>query len=203
MNPNDRQIWLAILAKLVAPTEPVAAARAMQPMLAMLAGYPDEAFTPTSAQHIALTGRILPDGKTAPLTRVPTYGELETALGKWWGSKREMAAVLAQPIARKALPGPEWQGHPPEVLDAVRDVVHAFQAERSFSKPASAPAKAVIKPAHLSPGALLAAYEAQKRAGATGLDVRIAGLRRQMGLDSGAGVGAVLSDPRGVMAGVG
>jgi hypothetical protein len=183
MSANDRQIWLAILAKLVAPTEPVAAAKAMQPMLALLAGYPDEAFVPASAQHVAVTGRILPDGKTAPLTRVPTYGELETALGRWWRNRRDVLDAQSAPRAREALSAPPPRPHDgqnPEAVEAVRNVVSAFVADRTFSRPATRPASRSVKPSHASPGHLLAFYEAQRAAGLTGLDGRIEALRQQV-----------------------
>ncbi len=184
MSANDRQMWVAILAKLVAPMEPVAAAKAMQPMLAMLAGYPDQAFTPSSAQHVALTGRIMPDGQSAPLNRVPTYGELDTALGKWWRVKRDMIAVQAQPIARPALTAPEpptHEGQDPEALEAVRRMVQAFQAERTFTKPAGSAARAPIKAAPVSDGVLLASYEREAANGNAAAQIRVDMLRQKLG----------------------
>lgn len=202
MSATDRQMWLAVLAKLVAPTEPIAAAKAMTPMMALMKSFPDQAFTTDSARHVATTGRIMSDGSTAPLNRVPTYGELEKALGRWWWTQRERAQIQAQPIARKALPGPVPQPREqadPAAVEAVRTVVRSFVAERAalasqaFQAPDRRP-----KPLHLSSGQLLTAYEAQQAAGAVGLDGRVAVLRRQMGLDSGADDGAVCGHPGGV-----
>ena len=184
MSANDRQMWLAILAKLVAPMEPIAAVKALTPMIPMLAGYPDQAFTPSSAQHVATTGRILPDGKTAPLNRVPTFGELDVALGKWWRAKREMLAVQAQPIASPALSAPEpplHEGQDPEAVDAVRRMVEAFKAERTFSQPQGSAARAKIKPAHGSDGQLLAAYEKLAREGSDAAATRAAMIRQRLG----------------------
>jgi hypothetical protein len=184
MSANDRQMWIAILAKLVAPMEPIAAAKAMQPMLAMLAGYPDQAFTPSSAQHVALTGRIMPDGSTAPLNRVPTYGELDTALGKWWRAKREMLAVLGQPIARAAIQAPdpeEREGMNPEAREHVRAVVQAFAAERTFNQPSTSPNRVAVKAAPVSDGMLAAMWERESANGNTGAQVRIEMLRRKIG----------------------
>lgn len=184
MSANDRQMWVAILAKLVAPMEPVAAAKAMQPMLAMLAGYPDQAFTPSSAQHVATTGRVLPDGSTAPLSRVPTYGEIDVALGKWWRVKRDMLAVQAQPIARPALPAPEPQereGLNPEAREYVRSVVQAFAAERTFNQPSSSPNRVAVKAAPVSDGMLLAAYDKLAAEGNQAAATRAAMLRQRVG----------------------
>lgn len=177
--------WLKALGSVVASglsaSEAGAKLAAMVPWAA--ADFGPECFTPATLKSAARDFKFF-----------PAYAELAAHLRHF---QRDETPRIGYEI-----PQPR-RAPTAEEVEHVAATLRAFQAERSFSKPASAPAKAAVKPAHLSPGALLAAYEAQKRAGATGLDVRIAGLRRQMGLDSGAGVGAVLSDPRGVMAGAG
>lgn len=181
MNPR---MWFAVLAKMVAPMEPVAAAKGMEPMLAALGGYPEQAFTDASARHVATTGRVLPDGSTAPLSRVPTYGEVDIALGKWWRSERERLMALQAPTPQEALPAPDLQdrdGLNPEVREYVRAVVQAFAAERSFNQPSSSPNRVAVKAAPVSDGVLLAAYEKLAADGNQAAATRAAMLRQRVG----------------------
>lgn len=180
-----RPMWAAMLAKMVAPLEPERAAKAIVPMLAMLGGYPDDAFTVDSMQTVCLTGRILPDGSSAPLNRVPTFGELEVALGKWWRHECEMRALRAAPIAREALPGPPAvkEGWTPEAAEHVRGVVAAFAAERSWNADGGRRDKPTPVRAHpLNDGELLALYEAMAARGSPGAAARVAVLRKRLGL---------------------
>lgn len=180
-----RQMWAAMLAKMVSPLEPERAAKAICLMLPMLSGYPDDAFTPESVQTICTTGRILADGSEGPLNRVPTFGELECALGKWWRHQREMAALRAQPIAREALPAPApapaAPGWTPEAAEHVRAVVGAFAAERSWNEPGQQRNEgAPVKPHRLSDGHLLAVYEAMAAQGNSGAAVRVQMIRARL-----------------------
>jgi len=178
-----RQMWVAVLGKLVAPLEPERATKALAAMLPMLSRYPDAAFSPESAQTICASGRILADGSEAPLNRVPTFGELECALGKWWRHQREMRELRAQPIAREALPAPapaarDWT---PEAAEHVRGVVAAFAAERSWNEPGRQRDEAAqVKPHRLSDGHLLAVYEAMAAQGNPGAAVRVRMIRARM-----------------------
>lgn len=74
---KHRKQWIAMLAKLVAPMETIAAGKAMSEMLPMLEDFPDGAFTIASLHAVA-----------AATKRVPTYGELRTSLGAWWSANR-------------------------------------------------------------------------------------------------------------------
>lgn len=156
MTPMDRKMWSAVLAKLVAPMEPERAAKAIAAMTVALS-YPAEAFTLDSAREVCSTGRILPDGETAPLTRVPTFGEIDMALGRWWRKRREHAAYVAQPKAREALPAPEKKGPTDAEKDAVSATVQGLVTEIAAGQP-GAPPKPKVQSRYLSEGALLETY---------------------------------------------
>lgn len=182
MSHMPRPIWSATIAKLVSPLEPERAAKAIAGLVAVL-DFPDEAFTMASAQAVCSTGRVLEAGVYGPLTRVPTFGELQTALGRSWNQSRQMRSVRAAPVARERLPAPETdvRGPTPEVVAEVGALVKAFTAERSFNQPAGmTPSKPKVQPRHLSDGHLLAEYERLSREGVVGAATRVAMLRKKI-----------------------
>lgn len=112
----------------------------------------------------------------------PAYAELAEFLRK---QRRDEPPRLSYDI-----PQPKAPPSPGEI-DHVGRLVAAFTAERAAARaPGTLPPDQRPKPRHLSPGQLLAAYEAQQAAGAVGLDGRVAVLRRQMGVDSEAEIAA-------------
>jgi hypothetical protein len=204
MTSMPRPMWAATLAKLVAPMEPERAAKAIAGMMPVLS-FPDDAFTLASAREVASAGRVMeaevrgPGGSLirsaayGPLTRVPTFGEIETAVGRWWRHEREMRKVRAAPIAREALPAPsdhmassdasaETEA-PDDAREHVANLVRAFVAERSFIQPANGPTRVPVKPRHLSDGRLLEEYQRLAEAGAPGAAIRLQTLRRKMAVD--------------------
>lgn len=75
--PSDVRLeWLRRLATLVRPLDPKGALAAMQPFLELM-GFPPEAYCPKSLRACA-----------EALKHVPSYGELNEALGKWWRDHR-------------------------------------------------------------------------------------------------------------------
>lgn len=182
MSHMPRPIWSATIAKLVSPLEPERAAKAIAGLVAVL-DFPDEAFTMASAQAVCSTGRVLEAGVYGPLTRVPTFGELQTALGRSWNQSRRMQSVRAAPVARERLPAPETdvRGPTPEVVAEVGALVKAFTAERSFRHTGtgiSANPRAESK--YLSDGQLLAEYERLASEGVTIFQPLIAMLRKKI-----------------------
>jgi hypothetical protein len=169
-----REVWIAMLAKAVAPMEPERAGKGLADMLPMLR-YPDEAFTIASLNAVCNEGRILSDGSTAPLNRVPTFGELNTVLGRYWFQQRQRAEIRAIPEAREALPAPERKGPTEEEKAVVRAVVEAFAMERSFAADPPAPPRS----AALNDRDLLAIYKRAALDGLPGARERLAMLRRQ------------------------
>lgn len=89
-DPKRRREWLAMLAKLTAPMQAVAAAKALGDMVPMLADYPDGAFTMASLNHVAGNCR-----------RVPSLAELREQLGPWWRQNRPEHVTLANPHHRE------------------------------------------------------------------------------------------------------
>jgi hypothetical protein len=77
INERHRLQWVAMLAKLVAPMDATAAAKALADMLPMLADFPDAAFSIGSLQAIAGSAK-----------RTPTYADLRRGLGAWWHANR-------------------------------------------------------------------------------------------------------------------
>lgn len=169
-----------MLAKLVAPMDAERGAAGMAAMLPMLAHYPDAMFTPASAAAVASTGRVFDIGKYGPLTRIPTFGELDTALGRWWRQERERVALRAEPEPRLALAGPPAPAAAERPLAAVRDVVQAFVAERAALHVEEAPARRKVTPRPLSDGQLLVLYEEGARSGDALAAARLVGLRRRI-----------------------
>lgn len=69
----DRNIWVAMVAKLCAPQDAAGAARGLMAYLPMLADFPPPAFTAQSAEAVARANRY-----------VPSYAQLRDALADWW-----------------------------------------------------------------------------------------------------------------------
>jgi len=93
---TDRKHWIAMLAKLVCPTDAVGAARSLASMLPMLPDFPDGAFTLASLDYVALQCR-----------RLPSYAELRAALGEWWKLNRPEPLAIAAPTEDRSATG-EW-----------------------------------------------------------------------------------------------
>lgn len=166
-------MWAAVLAKWVAPMDAARGAKALVDMLSGLDAYPDAAFTEQSAREIAMTGRIMGDGSHAPLTRVPTFGELELVLARWWFLNRPdkpPPAVEYIPVAyRVDIPKPR---DPPTEAEVayVGDIVHRLKwdletaaAAREDARPEPAQRR---NPAEMSEQQLLETYEKAGPAGA-------------------------------------
>lgn len=201
MTAMPRNVWAATLAKLVSPMDSASAAKAISSIVPML-NFPDSLFTLASAREVAATGRVFdaedrkPDGtliraeKNGPLTRVPTFGEIEHVLNRIYAHEREMAKIRAMPVAREALPAPANyvppvvpQTHPgqsPEACEHVASIVRAFVAERSFNQPANSPERAPVQPRHLSDGQLLLEYEKLAKQGVAGAHIRARMLREKI-----------------------
>lgn len=176
MSANPRQMWAAVLAKLVAPMDAERAGKAIAGMLPMLSGYPDEAFTVQAAQLVCSEGRVLPDGSFAPMNRVPTFGEIDVVMGRHWRKQREMAALKSVPVAREALPPPAPPPRDEAAQEAVRTTVAAFMAERSWNDqdPVTKP-KVQARP--LSHGQLIVLYSRLAAEGDRAALVRLGMLR--------------------------
>ena len=76
-DPKLRHRWMAMLAKLCAPADPVSAVAALIAMLPLLAVFPDEAFCDRSLADVAAKAR-----------RLPSYADLRGWLDEWWRANR-------------------------------------------------------------------------------------------------------------------
>ena len=108
MSQDNRRKWCVMLAKLVRPMDPEAAASALIDMLPLLESVPDECFCRRSLQHVASVCR-----------RMPTFGELQDALADWWRDNRHE-------FAPKALPAPAPTGG----MDAIDHLWVAYYRKR-------------------------------------------------------------------------
>jgi hypothetical protein len=80
---KNRQQWVAMLAKLVAPMDATRAAKALADMLPMLADFPDAAFCLDSLNAVATK-------RSAP----PSYADLRSDLAKWWKQHRPQPVAI-------------------------------------------------------------------------------------------------------------
>jgi hypothetical protein len=180
----NRQAWSAMLAKLVAPMDAERAAKAIAGMLPMLSHFPDAAFSVASLEAVCASGRVLPDGSQAPMNRVPTLGELALAIGRNWAKEREMMRLRQMPIVYEGLPAPKPEDRDPVVIEAVRNVVGAFVEQRTWNRPENQlPGdRHKVRPRHLTDQQLLIEYEALSARGIPGAAIRVAMLRKKLGL---------------------
>lgn len=98
-DPQCRQKWCAMLAKLCAPMDAVKAVEGLIAMLPMLADLPDEAFTDRSLTHVASKAK-----------RCPTYSELRAWMDEWWEANKPAPPALPDNVA--AIPAEQrpWLG---------------------------------------------------------------------------------------------
>ena len=80
---KNRQQWVAMLAKLVAPMDATRAAKALTDMLPMLADFPDAAFTLDSLDAVAAQCKF-----------PPSYAELRGHLADWWKQHRTLPSAI-------------------------------------------------------------------------------------------------------------
>lgn len=103
---TDRRVWIAMLAKLVAPANSPEAAKALAAMLPFLGDYPEAAFNLQSLEHVARTTR-----------RLPSFAELTEALSGWWRENRPRPLAISYEATREG-----WQDqHARERAEAKAD----------------------------------------------------------------------------------
>lgn len=87
-DPQCRQKWCAMLAKLCAPMDAVTASGALVAMLPLLTDLPDEAFVAGSLAHVASKAK-----------RCPAYADLRVWLDEWWKEHRPPLPALSDDVA--------------------------------------------------------------------------------------------------------
>jgi len=85
-----RDEWVMMLAKLIAPTDPVKALDALLAFLPLLEDIPDAAFTRASLEAVAMAPRRL---------WLPDFREVKGPLLTWWRSNRPSPPSLLPPAA--------------------------------------------------------------------------------------------------------
>lgn len=179
MSAMPKPMWAALLAKMVSPMDPERAGSAISKMLPMLT-LPDHAFTLESARAVCATGRVLAAGEYAPMTRVPTFGELETALGRWWCAKSALEMLKAAPSSRESLPPPHPAPVDAQAIEHVTNVVKAFVDTRSFHEIPPSQQRSKPRPYHISRGHLLIEYEKLAAQGISSARTRVDTIRDEL-----------------------
>jgi len=197
----QRDQWIALLAKLVAPMNPEEAVIGLKGMLPLLADLPDGAFTLKSLEHVARECR-----------RMPSYGELRSALSAWWIDNRpEMPAIEGPPgqgshafwEGRANAMRREWDdpagirervrtcNGDEKFLGALRTLVGRWApqhlavvppAPESFSKPAPLSVRPTVTSFPMTDEALLAEYERLEAQGNLAAATRATMLRKRLGV---------------------
>ena len=143
---TPRKEWIAMLAKLTTPHDPVKAATAFAAFLPMLTDFPDQAFCKASLEHVA-----------SKATFAPNYGFVRGELGGWWRDNRPDRRRLEGVIMQ--LPGPQRPGAPSDAEKAaVTEIVKSWQRDVAKRSAASPQQPAAIRPSYLTPGQLRASY---------------------------------------------
>lgn len=140
-----RREWLAMLARMSTPHDPVKAMEAMLHYLPLMADLPEAAFTPASLEHVAMSPQSL---------HIRTLREVKGPLEVWLGSNGPR---------RIALPPPPSEPETP-VSAEEREAVRRQIAELADSL-APAETKQRQVRAHVLPPSVLAEARAKLRGG--------------------------------------
>lgn len=114
----NRAEWLAMLAKLTTPHDPVKALQAMLAYSPFLADLPPAAFTPASVEHVAMQPRRL---------AYPDLSEVKGPLQAWWREhqpRRPALTVVRNPEPARPEPTPEERA---AVAQAMREALAALK----------------------------------------------------------------------------
>jgi len=126
---EHRRRWAGAVAKLVYPLDPPRCAKALVDYLPLLADLPTEAFTPASAEAVALAERRM---------AFPSYDEIAKPLRAWWKENRPVPAMIAWQ-AKEAPHYDPGQGFTREDMERGgyhREVIAEILARRATSKAA-------------------------------------------------------------------
>lgn len=112
---TPRREWLAMLARMSTPHDPVKAMEAMLHYLPLLADMPDAAFTPQSLEAVAMAPQSL---------HIRTLREVKEPLSSWWRDNKPRRTAIAAP-ARAAEPEREEQTpeQRAEIARQMRDLI--------------------------------------------------------------------------------
>lgn len=94
----QRREWLAMLARVSTPHDPVKAMEAMLHYLPFMSDLPDQAFTPASLEAVAMSGQSL---------HMRTLKEVKEPLQAWWRDNRPPRTALPPPARAAAEPDNE------------------------------------------------------------------------------------------------
>lgn len=172
-DPNTVREWLKALGVLCAGNlsqeEAELKLSAYAPLLAREFG--PECFTPGSLTSVARATKFF-----------PSFGEVCNALTAWWQENSAARMVRLSGPERLAMAGiPERPGEPsPDALQAVKSVVRAFVAERTFNQPSGTNGKPPVEARTLSDGRLLAEYERLAREGDNRASLRAQMIRKRL-----------------------
>lgn len=130
-----RREWLAMLARMATPHDPVKSMEAMLHFLPLMTDLPDAAFTPASLEHVAMAPRRL---------HIPDLSEVKGPLQAWWKQFGPRRVALPAPP-----PEPE-----PEISAEERAAVSRQMRELADSLAPPAPPKPAVRAHVIAPSVL-------------------------------------------------
>ena len=139
-----RREWLAMLARMSTPHDPVKAMEAMLHYLPLLGDLPEAAFTPASLEAVAMAPQNL---------HIRTLREVKEPLQAWWRDNGPRRAALPPPP-----PEPEVQTSPEERAAVARQIRELIET----MKPAE-PQRPKVR-AHVIAPSVLEGLRAEARA---------------------------------------
>lgn len=133
----ERKEWIAMLARVSSPVDPVKATQALLHYLPLLTDLPNEAFTRASLEAVAMSPQAL---------HIRNLREVKEPLAAWWKDNRPRAASTAR---LQAPPAPEATPMPAEEREAVRRQILALADELSAKEPEKPRVRSHVIPAEV------------------------------------------------------
>jgi len=142
-----RREWLAMLARMSTPHDPVKAMEAMLHYLPLLSDLPEAAFTPASLEAVAMAPQNL---------HIRTLREVKEPLATWWRDNGPRRVALPAPP-----PEPESQISPEE-REAVRRQIAALADELAPKETRRPKVRAHVVPAEVLQAARAAVAQGRR-----------------------------------------
>jgi hypothetical protein len=152
MSDKIRREWCMAVARLVYPLDPDRCVKTLVGYLPMMRDLPDAAFSPASAEEVALHDRRM---------AFPSYDEIANPLRAWWRQNKPYQPQISGPQTHI----PERpRVNSPEEIAAVSAKAAAYVAEVKAKEAATRPGR--VEPRYLTPDQLRLAYAEAAKMGA-------------------------------------
>lgn len=144
----ERREWIAMLARVSSPVDPVKATQAMLHYLPLMTDMPDAAFTGESLEHVAMAPQSL---------HIRTLREIKEPLQGWWKANRPQPTAIAASAKREDAEPAISPEERTNVARSLADLVAALDRKTEPQKPKVR--------AHVIPAEVLAEARAKLMAG--------------------------------------